>query len=143
MGIYVIRVPDIGEGIAEVELVAWHVQPGDVVAEDQPIADVMTDKATVEIPSPVTGKVLALGSVLGQSIAVGSELVRLEVEGEGNLKPNAAPSPVHQAPVAPVSVASEAPPGGRSNAPGSATTARHQSRWYGWLRAPRRNDRSS
>jgi 2-oxoisovalerate dehydrogenase E2 component (dihydrolipoyl transacylase) len=110
MGIYVIRVPDIGEGIAEVELVAWHVQPGDVVAEDQPIADVMTDKATVEIPSPVTGKVLALGSVVGQSIAVGSELVRLEVEGEGNLKPNAAPSPVHQAPVAPVSVASEAPP---------------------------------
>ena len=50
MGIYVIRVPDIGEGIAEVELVAWHVQAGDVVAEDQPIADVMTDKATVEIP---------------------------------------------------------------------------------------------
>ena len=94
MGIYVIRVPDIGEGIAEVELVAWHVQPGDVVAEDQPIADVMTDKATVEIPSPVTGKVLALGSVLGQSIAVGSELVRLEVEGEGNLKPNATPAPV-------------------------------------------------
>ena len=110
MGIYVIRVPDIGEGIAEVELVAWHVQPGDVVAEDQPIAEVMTDKATVEIPSPVAGKVLALGSVVGQSIAVGSELVRLEVEGEGNLKPNAAPSPVHQAPVAPVSVASEAPP---------------------------------
>ena len=97
MGIYVIRVPDIGEGIAEVELVAWHVQPGDVVAEDQPIADVMTDKATVEIPSPVTGKVLALGSVVGQSIAVGSELVRLEVEGEGNLKPNAAPAHVHQA----------------------------------------------
>ena len=110
MGIYVIRVPDIGEGIAEVELVAWHVQPGDVVAEDQPIADVMTDKATVEIPSPVTGKVLALGSVVGQSIAVGSELVRLEVEGDGNLKPNAAPAPVHQSPVAPVSVASEAPP---------------------------------
>ena len=110
MGIYVIRVPDIGEGIAEVELVAWHVQPGDVVAEDQPIADVMTDKATVEIPSPVAGKVLALGSVVGQSIAVGSELVRLEVEGDGNLKPNAAPAPVHQAPLAPVSIASEAPP---------------------------------
>ena len=110
MGIYVIRVPDIGEGIAEVELVAWHVQPGDVVAEDQPIADVMTDKATVEIPSPVAGKVLALGSVVGQSIAVGSELVRVEVEGEGNLKQNSAHAPAHQAPVAPVSVASEAPP---------------------------------
>jgi len=110
MGIYVIRVPDIGEGIAEVELVAWHVQPGDVVAEDQPIADVMTDKATVEIPSPVAGKVLALGSVVGQSIAVGSELVRLEVEGDGNLKPNAAPAPADKAPKAPVSIASEAPP---------------------------------
>ncbi len=109
MGIYAIRVPDIGEGIAEVELVAWHVQPGDVVAEDQPIADVMTDKATVEIPSPVAGKVLALGSAVGQSIAVGSELVRLEVEGEGNLKKNSAPVPVQQAPAAPVSVASEAP----------------------------------
>ena len=109
MGIYVIRVPDIGEGIAEVELVAWHVQPGDVVAEDQPIADVMTDKATVEIPSPVTGKVLALGSVVGQSIAVGSELVRLEVEGEGNLKENAVPAPASQAQAATVSVATAAP----------------------------------
>ncbi|HNK05829.1 MAG TPA: 2-oxo acid dehydrogenase subunit E2, partial [Giesbergeria sp.] len=109
MGIYVIRVPDIGEGIAEVELVAWHVQPGDVVAEDQPIADVMTDKATVEIPSPVAGKVLALGSAVGQSIAVGSELVRLEVEGEGNLKQNSAPAPAHQAQVATVLIASEAP----------------------------------
>ena len=110
MGIYAIRVPDIGEGIAEVELVAWHVQPGDVVAEDQPIADVMTDKATVEIPSPVAGKVLALGSAVGQSIAVGSELVRLEVEGEGNLKQNSAPAPVQKAPAAPVLIASEAPP---------------------------------
>ena len=58
MGIHVIKMPDIGEGIAEVELVGWHVQPGDVVAEDQPLADVMTDKATVEIPSPVKGTVI-------------------------------------------------------------------------------------
>ena len=110
MGIYVIRVPDIGEGIAEVELVAWHVQPGDVVAEDQPIADVMTDKATVEIPSPVAGKVLVLGSAVGQSIAVGSELVKLEVEGEGNLKSNSAQASAYQAQSAPVSVAKEALP---------------------------------
>ncbi len=86
MGIYVIRVPDIGEGIAEVELVGWNVQVGDSVAEDQHLADVMTDKATVEVPSPVTGKVLALGCQVGQVIAVGAELVRLEVEGAGNLK---------------------------------------------------------
>ena len=97
MGIYAIRVPDIGEGIAEVELVVWHVQPGDMVAEDQSIADVMTDKATVEIPSPVSGKVLALGSSVGDTIAVGSELVRLEVEGAGNLKEKTALAPVQQA----------------------------------------------
>ena len=65
MGIYIIRVPDIGEGIAEVELAAWHVAPGQPVQEDQPVADVMTDKATVEIPSPVSGKVLALGGAVG------------------------------------------------------------------------------
>ena len=53
MGIHVIKMPDIGEGIAEVELVAWHVKPGDAVVEDQALADVMTDKASVEIPSPV------------------------------------------------------------------------------------------
>ncbi|MGB2815906.1 MAG: biotin/lipoyl-containing protein, partial [Burkholderiaceae bacterium] len=58
MGIHVIKMPDIGEGIAEVELVGWHVRPGDTVAEDQPLADVMTDKATVEIPSPVKGTVI-------------------------------------------------------------------------------------
>lgn len=110
MGIYAIRVPDIGEGIAEVELVTWHVQPGDMVAEDQSIADVMTDKATVEIPSPVAGKVLALGSAVGDTIAVGSELVRLEVEGAGNLKENSVPAPVHQAQVAPVSIAKNNPP---------------------------------
>ena len=86
MGIHVIKMPDIGEGIAEVELVEWHVQPGDTVAEDQLLADVMTDKATVEIPSPVAGKVLALGGKLGEVMAVGSELIRIEVEGAGNVK---------------------------------------------------------
>ena len=64
MGTYVIKMPDIGEGIAEVELVAWHVKPGDAVVEDQALADVMTDKASVEIPSPVAGTVLALGGEL-------------------------------------------------------------------------------
>jgi len=86
MGIHVIKMPDIGEGIAEVELVEWHVQPGEAVAEDQVLADVMTDKATVEIPSPVAGTVLALGGKLGQVMAVGSELIRIEVAGAGNVK---------------------------------------------------------
>jgi 2-oxoisovalerate dehydrogenase E2 component (dihydrolipoyl transacylase) len=86
MGTYIVKMPDIGEGIAEVELVAWSVKPGDVVKEDQPLADVMTDKATVEIPSPVAGTVVALGGDVGQLMAVGSELIRLEVEGAGNAK---------------------------------------------------------
>jgi len=81
MSVRVIKVPDVGEGIAEVELVAWHVAPGDEVAEDQPVADVMTDKANVEIPSPVAGRVLALGGEVGRTLAVGSELLRVEVAG--------------------------------------------------------------
>ncbi len=92
MGLYTIKMPDIGEGIAEVELVAWHVQEGDVVREDQILADVMTDKASVEIPSPVAGKVLALGGKVGEMMAVGSELIRLEVEGAGNVKAGDAPA---------------------------------------------------
>lgn len=90
MGTYTIKMPDIGEGIAEVELVAWRVKPGEDVAEDQILADVMTDKATVEIPSPVKGKVTALGGEPGQLLAVGAPLVHLEVEGAGNARPEKA-----------------------------------------------------
>ncbi|KDO00972.1 dihydrolipoamide acetyltransferase family protein [Pseudomonas donghuensis] len=85
MGTHVIKMPDIGEGIAQVELVEWFVKVGDTVTEDQVVADVMTDKATVEIPSPVSGKVLALGGQPGEVMAVGSELIRIEVEGAGNV----------------------------------------------------------
>lgn len=92
MGQHVIKMPDIGEGIAEVELVGWKVGVGDAVAEDQIIAEVMTDKATVEIPSPVAGTVLALGGALGETLAVGSALIRLEVAGDGNVKPGEAAS---------------------------------------------------
>ncbi len=77
MGIHVVKVPDIGEGIAEVEVVAWHVQPGDMVVADQTLADVMTDKATVEVPSPITGTVIAVNANAGDRVAVGSELLRL------------------------------------------------------------------
>jgi 2-oxoisovalerate dehydrogenase E2 component (dihydrolipoyl transacylase) len=87
MGVHVIRVPDLGEGIAEVELVAWHVQPGETIAEDQGLADVMTDKASVEIPSPVAGKVLALGGEVGQMLAVGSELIRIDTEAASAASP--------------------------------------------------------
>ena len=94
MGVHVIKMPDIGEGIAEVELVMWYVKVGDTVSEDMILADVMTEKATIEIPSPVHGKVLALGGVAGQVMAVGSDLIQIEVEGAGNLRPGAAPAPV-------------------------------------------------
>ncbi|HEK1010966.1 TPA: 2-oxo acid dehydrogenase subunit E2 [Pseudomonas putida] len=102
MGTHVIKMPDIGEGIAQVELVEWFVKVGDVIAEDQVVADVMTDKATVEIPSPVSGKVLALGGQPGEVMAVGSELIRIEVEGSGNHvdAPQAKPAATEAAPVA-------------------------------------------
>lgn len=86
MGVHVIKMPDIGEGIAEVELVMWYVKVGDTVTEDMILADVMTEKATIEIPSPVHGKVLSLGGVAGQVMAVHSDLIHIEVEGAGNLK---------------------------------------------------------
>lgn len=90
MGIHVIKMPDIGEGIAEVELVMWHVKVGDAVTEDMILADVMTDKATIEIPSPVHGTVAMLGGAAGQVMAVGADLIHIEVEGAGNLKAQSA-----------------------------------------------------
>jgi 2-oxoisovalerate dehydrogenase E2 component (dihydrolipoyl transacylase) len=82
MGTHVIKMPDIGEGIAQVELVEWFVKVGDSVSEDQVVADVMTDKATVEIPSPVSGTVISLGGAPGDVMAVGSDLIRIAVAGE-------------------------------------------------------------
>ncbi|KKX62327.1 dihydrolipoamide acetyltransferase family protein [Pseudomonas putida] len=100
MGTHVIKMPDIGEGIAEVELSVWHVKVGDMVVEDQVLADVMTDKAMVDIPSPVHGKVIALGGQPGEVMAVGSVLISIEVEGAGNVKESAQPAPAKEAPVA-------------------------------------------
>ncbi|MEX5685677.1 MULTISPECIES: dihydrolipoamide acetyltransferase family protein [Pseudomonas] len=100
MGTHVIKMPDIGEGIAEVELSVWHVKVGDMVVEDQVLADVMTDKAMVDIPSPVHGKVIALGGQPGEVMAVGSILISIEVEGAGNVKESAQPAPVKEATVA-------------------------------------------
>ncbi len=87
MGEHIIKLPDVGEGVAEAELVEWHVKVGDLVREDTVLAAVMTDKATVEIPSPVDGEILWLGAEIGDTVAIGSPLVRLKVAGEGNAKP--------------------------------------------------------
>lgn len=78
---HIIKMPDIGEGIAEVEIVEWHVDVGDTVIEDQVLADVMTDKASVEIPSPIGGTVVSLGGQVGDILAVGSELITLQPHG--------------------------------------------------------------
>ena len=98
MGRYVFKLPDVGEGTAEAELVAWHVKVGDMVAEDQIIADIMTDKATVELTSPVAGRVTAAHGEPGQQLAVGSPLVDFEVEGAGNASAEAAPAPTKAEP---------------------------------------------
>ena len=82
MARYEFKLPDIGEGIAEAEIVAWHVKVGDDVAEDQQLADLMTDKATVEMESPVAGKVLEVAGEVGDMIPIGSVLIVLETEGE-------------------------------------------------------------
>ena len=108
MTVHIIKMPDLGEGIAEVELVAWHVKPGDTVAEDQVLADVMTDKASVEIPSSVAGQVLALGGEVGQMMAVGSELIRIQLAGEAHTP--AAPAAPRAAPAAAAPASAASPP---------------------------------
>src|SRR5690348_6859910 len=81
MARYEFKLPDIGEGIAEAEIVAWHVKVGDTIGEDQQIADMMTDKATVEMESPVAGKVLELAGEVGDQVPIGSVLAVIETEG--------------------------------------------------------------
>lgn len=126
MGIHAIKLPDVGEGVAEAELVEWPVAVGDVVRVDEIVAVVMTDKASVEIPTPVEGKIAWLGAEVGDTLAVGSDLIRIEVAGEGNVAateveaqaapaavekaPEAAPAPAEPQPsVAATSVAAAAP----------------------------------
>ncbi|MDY6924005.1 MAG: dihydrolipoamide acetyltransferase family protein [Pseudomonadota bacterium] len=92
-GNYTFKLPDVGEGTAEAELVGWHIAVGDVVAEDQIVADIMTDKATVELTSPVAGTVVALHGEAGQQLAVGGPLVSFQVEGKGNQGSAPAPAP--------------------------------------------------
>jgi 2-oxoisovalerate dehydrogenase E2 component (dihydrolipoyl transacylase) len=104
MGRYVFKLPDVGEGTAEAEIVAWHVKVGDTIHEDQNMVDVMTDKATVEMTSPVSGKVIALHGELGEKAPVGAPLFELDVEGAGNVKTST----------------SLAPPGGEGRGEGAA-----------------------
>jgi 2-oxoisovalerate dehydrogenase E2 component (dihydrolipoyl transacylase) len=86
MARFTFRLPDIGEGIAEAEIVAWHVKVGDRIEEDAGIADMMTDKATVEMESPVSGVVVELAGVVGDMVPIGSALAVIEVEGEAEIE---------------------------------------------------------
>ncbi len=101
MGEFTIKLPDVGEGVAEAELVEWLVKEGANVREDEVLAAVMTDKATVEIPSPVEGKVIWLGGKPGDVLAVGSPLVKLAVDGAGNAKAADTPGPAEKPAAAP------------------------------------------
>ncbi len=96
MGEQTVKLPDVGEGVAEAELVEWHVKVGDQVREDDALAAVMTDKATVEIPSPVSGEVVWVGGEIGDTIAIGSALVRVRTDGDvaaPEPKPESKPEP--------------------------------------------------
>jgi len=93
MARYEFKLPDIGEGIAEAEIVAWHVKVGDTIAEDQQIADMMTDKATVEMESPVAGKVVELAGEVGDQVPIGSVLAVIETEGAAPAEEKPAPVP--------------------------------------------------
>ena len=104
MGEYRFKLPDIGEGVVEAEITAWHVKLGDTVSEDDPLADAMTDKATIELTSPVDGVISMVACEEGEVLAVGADLVVLTVEGEGNV--DAAPEATPQPPKAPT----KAPP---------------------------------
>ncbi|MBI1365138.1 MAG: 2-oxo acid dehydrogenase subunit E2 [Alphaproteobacteria bacterium] len=112
MGEFVIKLPDVGEGVAEAELVEWFVDEGANVREDEVLAAVMTDKATVEIPSPVEGKVIWRGAKIGEVVAVGSPIIRLEVEGAGNVKPGEASTKAKEAPKKESKPAAKAKPNG-------------------------------
>ena len=101
MGIYAFRLPDIGEGVVEGEVVQWHVEVGASVEEDDALIDVMTDKATVTIPSPVTGNILSTVGKPGEIIAVGVVCIEFEVEGEGNASKSAEPNSEPETPAEP------------------------------------------
>ena len=106
MGKFTFRLPDIGEGIAEAEIVAWHVKVGDRVEEDGRVADMMTDKATVEMESPVSGRIIQVAGEVGDVVAIGSPLVVIETEGEAE---EVAPAPAPEAEVVEQRIEAETP----------------------------------
>jgi 2-oxoisovalerate dehydrogenase E2 component (dihydrolipoyl transacylase) len=104
---YVVKLPDVGEGIAEAEIVEWHVNPGDTITEDQVMVEVMTDKATVELPSPVSGVVLSITGAAGDIVSVGSPLIRIETNGGASAAASTPPASAETTATAPLGDATE------------------------------------
>jgi 2-oxoisovalerate dehydrogenase E2 component (dihydrolipoyl transacylase) len=101
MSQFTFKMPDLGEGTVDAEIVAWHTKPGDVVAEDQLIVEVMTDKAAVEVPAPVSGRVLSVTGAPGDKVAVGSPLIVFELSEDAAATTAAVVAPAAAAPIAP------------------------------------------
>jgi len=108
MSRYVFKLPDLGEGTVDAEIVSWRVKPGDTVAEDDPLVEVMTEKATVEVPAPVSGRIVSVRGEPGEKVPVGSELAVFETEAKDRAGATAA------APSAATSASAAAAPGGSS-----------------------------
>jgi 2-oxoisovalerate dehydrogenase E2 component (dihydrolipoyl transacylase) len=109
MSRYVFKLPDLGEGLVEAEVLQWYVKPGDSVTEDQPVVDMMTDKASVEVPAPVSGRVISISGEPGDMLAVGSELIVFETDADAAEEP-AAEAPAPKAAAEPVAEASSPAP---------------------------------
>jgi 2-oxoisovalerate dehydrogenase E2 component (dihydrolipoyl transacylase) len=109
MSQFTFKMPDLGEGTVDAEIIAWHTKPGDVVAEDQLIVEVMTDKAAVEVPAPVSGRVVSVTGAPGDKIAVGSPLIVFELGEAGAAAAPGAAVPLQPVPAAPPAAAT-APP---------------------------------
>jgi 2-oxoisovalerate dehydrogenase E2 component (dihydrolipoyl transacylase) len=134
MSQFIFKMPDLGEGTVEAEIIAWHTAPGATVAEDQIIVEVMTDKAAVEVPAPVSGRVVSVTGAPGEKVAVGSPLIVFEVGASGPSgtpkdadRPAAAVAP--PAPTATVAAparaaAAAAPPGRIMTSPANRRRAR-------------------
>lgn len=104
MNTFSFKLPDLGEGTVEAEIIAWHVKPGDTVTEDQVLADVMTEKATVELPAPVAGRIVSLVGSPGESVTVGTEIIVFETAASTDNRPTPAAAepaepPTQSAPV--------------------------------------------
>jgi 2-oxoisovalerate dehydrogenase E2 component (dihydrolipoyl transacylase) len=127
MSRYVFKMPDLGEGTVSAEVVAWHVKPGDLVQEDQVMCEVMTEKAAVEMPAPVTGRILSITGEPGDMVAVGSDLVVFDTDATSaaaGAEPAAkTPPPAPAEPLTPQRRASDPKPASRSAAPEKSPAA--------------------